>query len=144
MPRPKNNSSHEPSDKEICRKIDEAIIAIDSTDSTPVIIDDRHTQPAFAFLGCSDLDTLYDWVQTFLHEIKNIGPVSCFAGTAGRYVKRCDHSTFEDLFLYPYAFDSPTLGKTVYLKFGIRKSETEGTLTFTYMHLNCHANRPRR
>jgi len=144
MPRPKNNSSHEPSDREICRKIDEAIIAIDSPDSTPLVIDSRHTRQAFDFLRCKDEETLFDWVYTFLHEIKAIGPVSCFAGTAGKYVQRCSHPGYEDLFLYPYAFDSPQLGETVYLKFGIRKSETEGTLTFTYMHLDCHENRPPR
>jgi hypothetical protein len=143
MPRQKNNSSHEPSDKEICRKIDEAILAIDSPDSAPQIIDERHTKLAYRFLGCSDLDTLFDWVATFLHEIKSIGPIVCFAGTAGRYVQRCDHPGYNDIFLYPYAFDSPSLGEIVYLKFGIRKSETEGTMTFTYMHLDCHENRPR-
>lgn len=143
MPRPQSQSSHEPSGKEICRKIEEAIIAIDSPDSSPLIIDARHTQLAFDFLGCSDVETLFDWVKTFLHEIKSIGPIGCFAGTAGRYVQRCSHPGFQDLFLYPYAFSSPSLGETVYLKFTIRNSKSEGTLTFTYLHLDCHESQAR-
>jgi hypothetical protein len=128
---------HEPSAKEKCQKIDAAIAAIE--DGNISIIADRHNQLAMDFLAASDMEEVLDWVAVFLQEIKAIGPVSCFAG---RFAERCSHSGFNDLFLFPYHWNSPSLGERVYLKFGIKTVQTPDDKTHTYYHLDCHEDQP--
>lgn len=126
---------HEPSDKEKCQKIDQAIAAIDAGDIA--IIADRHNQLAMDFLDADDMDEVLDWVAVFLPEIKAIGPVRCFVG---RYADPSNH--FREILLFPYHWDSPSLGKRVYLKFGIKTVKSEDGKTHTYYHLDCHEDQP--
>lgn len=133
MRRPQK-SRHEPSAKEKCQKIDQAIAAID--DGSIAIIADRHNQLAMDFLEAVDMDEVLDWVAVFLQEIKDIGPTQCFVG---RFADRCDrHPAYNDLFLFPYHWNSPSLGERVYLKFGIRTVTGPDGKSHTYCHLDCH------
>ncbi len=125
---------HEPSDREKCQKIDQAIAGFDA--GNLAIIADRHNQLAMDFLDADDMDEVLDWVVVFLQEIKSAGPVECFVG---RHAMRCtQHPGYGDLFLFPYHWDSPSLGERVYLKFGIRTEQGPDGTTYTYCHLDCH------
>jgi hypothetical protein len=126
---------HEPSDKEKCQKIDQAIASIDA--GNIAIIADRHNQLAMDFLDADDMDEVLDWVAVFLPEIKGVGPSRCFVG---KYADPSNH--FRDIFLFPYHWDSPSLGKRVYLKFGIKTVQSADGKTHTYYHLDCHEDQP--
>ena len=129
----KPKKPHEPGNREICQKVEQAIAALELGNIT--IIADRHNQLAMDFLGASDMDEVLDWVAVFLPEIKDAGPVQCFVG---KYANPCSHKGFDDLLLYPFHWDSPSRKARVYLKFGIR-TETSGTgKTYIYCHLDCH------
>jgi hypothetical protein len=91
------------------------------------------------FLQANDMDDVLDWVAVFLQEIKQIGPVDCFAQ---KFVYPSYHTGFHDLLLFPYRWHSPSLGEWVYLKFGISTvTDSKGT-TYTYCHLDCHEDQP--
>ena len=134
--KPLRKSRHEPSAKEKCQKIDQAIAAING--DSIAIIADRHNQLAMDFLEADDMDEVLDWVAVFLREIKTLGPVQCFVG---RFAERCSHAGFNDLFLFPYHWDSPSLGERVYLKFGIRTVTGPDGKSHTYCHLDCHEDK---
>ncbi len=127
------NDRHEPSRKEKCQKIDQAIAAIEA--GSIAIIADRHNQLAMEFLEAETMDDVLDWVAVFLQEIKNLDPACCFVG---RFAQRCNHPGFGDLFLFPYHWDSPSLEKRVYLKFGIQTVTQPDGKKHTYCHLDCH------
>jgi len=128
---------HAPSPKEICQKVETALAALEAGDYQ--IIADRHNQVAMDFLGAVDMEEVLDWAAVFLQEIKQIGPVACFVG---KYADRCSHTGFTDIFLFPYHWDSPSLGERVYLKFGIKTVQTADGKTHTYYHLDCHEDQP--
>jgi hypothetical protein len=128
-----SQSRHEPTAHEKCQKIEQAIAAIE--DGNISIIADRHNQLAMDFLEADDMDEVFDWIDQFLQEIKIIGPVNCFVG---KYAQRCHHPGFNDLFLFAYHWDSPSLGERVYLKFGIKTVKGPDGKSHNYYHLDCH------
>jgi len=132
----KPRNRHEPSAHEKCQKIDQAIAAIDGGEIT--IIAERHNQLAMDFLQASDMEEVLDWVAVFLQEIKDIGPDRCFVG---KFAARSDHRGFCDIFLFPYHWDSPSRGKRVYLKFGIKTVRDADGKTHNYYHATCHEDR---
>lgn len=71
---------HEPSDKEKCQKVDQAIAALEAGMEYFQIIAEKHTQLAFDFLGIKTTEDLADWALTFLYEIKETDPIQCFVG----------------------------------------------------------------
>ncbi len=107
-------------------------------DGSIAIIADRHNQLAMDFLEAEDMDEVLDWIAVFLGEIKNIGPVECFVG---RYAERCKHVGFDNLFLFPYHWASPTLRRNVYLKFAIKTVIGPDGKSHTYCHLDCHEDK---
>ena len=132
--KPKKKKAHEPSDHERCQRIDQAIKAF-ADGSNIFLIAEKHNQLAMEFLQAHDMDEVLDWVAVFLQEIKEIGPAQCFVG---RYALPCYERGFEHLLLYPYHWDSPSLGERVYLKFAINTVVTPDGKIHHYYHLDCH------
>ncbi len=133
----KPRNRHEPSAHEKCQKIEQAITALDAGNIT--IIADRHNQQSMDFLDAVDMEEVLDWIAVFLREIRTIGPIACFVG---KVAHPSDHGGFQDLHLFPYHWDSPSLGAQVYLKFGIKSVKDSNGNTHTYCHLDCHEDRP--
>jgi|GEM_PF-2307553 len=129
-------STHLPSDGEICGKVALAISALEAGESHIELIHKKHNQLAFDFLGVTKVEEVYGWALTFLHEIREMGPVSCFIhhGKA----ERCTENHFTDLFLFPYVFKSSHFEDEVYLKFGIRRSKLVTDPPHFYCHLDLH------
>lgn len=131
---------YRPSNKEIYSKVNAALEAVDLNNIQ--IIDERHNQEALELCHANTMDDVFDYVKMFLEEIKSIGPVQCFneARPSGT-VERSYHNTA--IFLFPYAWDSPSMQKRLYLKFGIlKKSKHRPHQILTYFHLDCHEDRP--
>jgi hypothetical protein len=136
------HNPHYPLTTEICNKVYEALEAVELDNIE--IINDRHNQEAIEICEASSMDEVFDFIKVFLEEIKNIGPVQCFyAAKPSGIADRCYHPGFDDIFLFPYAWDSPSMGQRIYLKFGIRKkSKKRPHQLLTYFHLDCHEDRP--
>lgn len=136
------NQPHRPKPKEICSKVREALEAIEEDNIQ--IIDDRHNQEALELCQATDMEDVFDFVKMFLEEITAIGPEKCFnEGNPRGTAERSYHKGYTDVFLFPYAWDSPSMQKRLYLKFGIRKkSKNRPHQILTYFHLDCHEDRP--
>ncbi|MGD9419408.1 MAG: hypothetical protein Q7R22_010730 [Verrucomicrobiota bacterium JB025] len=104
-------------------------------------INEKHHQRAFDFLGTNDATEIFDWALTFLHEIREAGPVACFAT---RFVERSYEPGYDDLFLFPYKIKSEHFDDVVYLKFGIRTITGESGKTHHYCHLDLHEDEPEK
>lgn len=148
---------HEPTDREKCQKIDQAITALESGNAS--IIADKHLDKAYKFLGIEPAtpkssrlqdrqeseaeatSQLYDYVIEFLEEIKASGPAKCFFGNKA---KRCLEPGYEHLFLFPYKIKSKHFKEVVYLKFGIDKFETSSGKTYYYCHCTLHEDEPNK
>lgn len=135
-------TEYEPSDKEKCQKIDMALSAL-SRKGGYTIIAEKHNQLAFELLSdeetqINNMEGVMPWVGTFLMDIKEAGPVSCFVG---KKAKRCYEKGFTEIFLFAYKIWSNDYEKVVYLKFGIRKlpsTDNKEKVEFLYCHLDCH------
>jgi hypothetical protein len=132
---------HEPSDKEKCQKIDQAITALESGIEFFQIIADKHNQLAFDLLGVSEAEEIADWALTFLHEIKAAGPIQCFVG---RKAKRCYEAGYSNLFLFPYKIQSEYFDEIIYLKFAIQTLEPPSGKTYYYCHCTLHEDEPEK
>jgi hypothetical protein len=74
-------------------------------------------------------------VLDLLDEILAAGAFESFCGIGGK-IAYCDQSKFQKELLYAYAWDSVSLQKRMYLKFGLKKRGNE--TVFKYLHLSCH------
>lgn len=138
---------HEPSDKEKCQKIDQAITALEAGNAQ--VIADKHLDQAFKFLGIQpelpeNVSTqekqqaeedataqMYDYIIQFLYEIKETGPIACFDGYKA---KRCYEPGYQDLFLFPYIIQSQYHENEVYLKFAIKTLRENNHYCFCSLH----------
>ena len=130
---------HEPSDREKCQKIQQAITALEAGEEFFQIIADKHNQLAFDFLNISDPMEIADWALTFLYEIQQADPVKCFVN---KKAKRCSEPGYDKIFLFPYAIQSKHFDQKVYLKFGIKTRESKTGQTRYYCHCTLHENEP--
>jgi hypothetical protein len=128
-----------PSNREREKKLREAITALES--GRYVFIDeDRHLYPDMAELGSESPEDHVEQVFGFLEEIQSAGGGYCYVGTYPP--QRCYHGKFQNLELYAFAWQSPSAGKRMYLKFGIRLSRKDDSPTFLY--LDCHEDNPNK
>jgi hypothetical protein len=118
-----------PSSKSIINRISDAIAAVDA--GRMAFIATKHLAADIEELGLADAGDYWDAIFEFLHEIKTAGPANCYAG--GRPPKRCYEPGFKGLELFAYAWDSPSAGRRLYLKFAMKESH--------YYHLDCHEER---
>jgi hypothetical protein len=93
-----------------------------------------------AELGSEDPEDHLERIWVFLKEIQKAGGGDYYVGTYPP--QRCYHNNFQDLELYAFAWDSPSAGKRMYLKFGIRLSKKDSSPTFLY--LDCHEDDPKK
>ncbi len=128
-----------PSGKERNKKLRDAIAALES--GRYLFIDaDRHLPQDMAELGSEDPEDHLERIWVFLEEIQRGGGGDYYVGTYPP--QRCYHNNFQDLELYAFAWDSPSAGKRMYLKFGIRLSKKYSSPTFLY--LDCHEDDPKK
>lgn len=132
---------HEPTAREICTKVRQAIQALEEGEEYALFIHEKHHQKDFDFLGTNDASEILDWALTFLHEIQKIGPFECFAA---KFVERSYETGFKDLFLYPFKLKSEYFDDVAYLKFGIRTVESDAGKVFYYCHLDLHKDEPEK
>lgn len=125
----------QPSDKQIWNHIAWGIEALEAGEDFIRIIAHKHDDDALEFLGVDTMNDVIGWILVFLREIKELGPKECFIPHG--WADRCKESGYTDLFLYPYVFNSQHFNKTIYLKFGIRKTE-EKENPHLYCHLDLH------
>jgi hypothetical protein len=130
---PPNRIPYVPGQKEVAKRIHEAIAALEAGDYQ--IIDENQNVRTFQSLGVSTMQKVLELVLDFLDEIVAAGPQACFCGIGGK-VEFCNKQGFHDVRLYAYSWNSGTMRKSMYLKFGLKKKGE--TPVFTYMHLSCH------
>lgn len=130
---PSRRQRYRPTAKEVGKKIRDAISALENGEY--LIVDESQNPRAFESLGVSTMQDVLEHVLEFLDEILRLGPEKCYCGIGGR-VEFCNKKGFGDVRLYAYVWDSPSMTKRMYLKFGVRnRGETP---IFSYMHLSCH------
>ncbi len=117
----------------------EAIQALENGDYA--IIDETRTFRSFESLGVNTMEEVLQLALDFLDEIHCLGAEKCFCGIAGR-VEFCQKRGFEDVRLHAYSWNSPSMKKEMYLKFGVRKKGK--TPIFSYQQLSCHQSEPPR
>lgn len=127
-----------PTHKERSKKLDEAIAALEARRRV-VIDEDRHYTTDMDELGSPDAAGHYLRILDFLHEIQTSGGADCYAGKFPPY--KCYHPGFESIELFAFSWHSPSAGKAMYLKFGIRLNQKGEP---TYLYLNCHEDRPEK
>ncbi len=99
---------------------------------------DRHLFDDMDQLGSEDPEEHLERIWVFLEEIREAGGSDCYVGTFPP--QRCYHDKFQGLELYAFAWDSPSAGMRMYLKFGIRLSRKD--LSPTFLYLDCHEDDP--
>lgn len=114
----------------IINRVAAAIAAVDAGHMT--FIATKHVAADIQELGLADADAYGDAIFEFLHEIQEAGPDRCYAG--GRPPQRCYEPGHKGLELFAYAWNSPSAGKRLYLKFAMKDGH--------YYHLDCHEDRP--
>jgi hypothetical protein len=127
-----------PSHKERTKKLAEALAALQAKRRV-VIDEDRHFTADMDDLGSADAAEHYETIIEFLNEIQSAGGAECYVGKFPPY--KCYHLGFEDVELFAFAWGSPSQGKRMYLKFGIRLSKKGDP---TYLYLNCHEDQPEK
>jgi hypothetical protein len=130
---PANRNPYVPRSKEIGKKVREAIQALEH--GSYDIADENQNARTFDSLGVTTMEDVLERVLEFLDEIQALGPEKCYCGIGGR-VEFCNKKGYSDVRLYAYAWDSASMNKRMYLKFGIRNRGA--IISFTYIHLSCH------
>jgi hypothetical protein len=133
-----SHSSQRPSHKERTGKLKQAQEAL-AARRRVVIDEDRHFTADMDELGSGDAADHYLRVSAFVAEILVAGGAECYVGQFPPY--KCYHAGFQDVELFAFAWDSPSVGKRMYLKFGIRLSKKGES---TYLYLNCHEDKPEK
>jgi hypothetical protein len=128
-----------PSDKERNKKLRDAVVALENG-RYGFIDADRHLLEDMADIGSEDPEDHLERIWVFLEEIQSAGGGDCYVGSYPP--QRCYHGHFQDLELYAFAWESPSAGKRMYLKFGIRLSKKDSSPTFLY--LDCHEDNPNK
>lgn len=126
-----------PTVKERDKKLRDALVALDAGRRV-VIGEDRHFTADMQELNTLNANAHFARILDFLEEIQAAGGADCYVGKWPPY--KCYHHGFEDVELFAFAWDSPSAGKKMYLKFGTRLSKKTGDPT--YLYLNCHEDAP--
>lgn len=134
---PPNRNSYVPGAREIGKKVQEAIKALEAGQYD--IADNNQNARTFESLGVCTMGEVLEHVLDFLDEIKALGPETCYCGIGGR-VEFSNKSGFTDVRLFAYSWFSTKMNKWMYLKFGLRNRDSK--ISFTYIHLSCHDNEP--
>lgn len=118
--------SERPSDREIINKIGDAIIAIQA--GKHAIPMSKHFASDQDDLGIEDTKDLWPLLLVFLEEIKVIGALDCYVG--GYPPFKSYEVEIEGKELWPYSWESKSMGKKMYIKFCLVKGY--------YFYVGCH------
>ena len=132
------HSPKRPTHKERTRKLSDALAAL-AARRRVVIDEDRHFTNDMDELGSTDATDHFERITVFLNEIQSAGGADCYVGKFPPY--KCYHRRFEDVELFAFAWDSSSMCKQMYLKFGIRLNKKSDP---TYLYLNCHEDQPEK
>lgn len=122
--------SFRPSNKEICNKVADALGAL--RDGRFQVGPTKHLVGDLEELQLETAKDLPVLLIVLLEEIKNAGPITCYAGT--RPPQRSYEPEILQLELWPYRWHSDSLRKRMYLKFALKKQ--------CYVYVDCHEDRP--
>lgn len=128
-----------PSHKELTGKLNQAVEAL-TNGRYAVVEEERHFTSDRDEFQSGDSISHLNKVFLFLHEIIEAGGVDCYVGRYPPF--ECYHGPYKGVELFAFAWDSPSEGKRLYLKFGIRLSKK--TKEPTYVYLNCHEDAPEK
>ena len=128
--------STRPSNPEICKKVGDALKAIEAGRCYLGVT--KHLLSDFAALNIGSEDELWAILPTLLKEIRISDPITSYAGQFPP-VKSYDEE-MKGIELWPYRWPSTTLGKEMWLKFGMKK-DRKGD--WHYVHVDVHENRPK-
>jgi len=121
-----------PSNRELCKKIADALTAIRGGKFTQVV-----TKHIYGDLADLELDSAEEQLPglliELLEEIQTIGPIKCYAGD--KPPQRSYEPELYGLELWSYGWHSERLGRQMYLKFALKKEH--------YIYVDCHRDNPR-
>jgi len=92
----------------------------------------KHLSSDLAELQLATAQDLPNLLIVLLEEIKNAGPITCYAGT--RPPQRSYEPEVRNLELWAYSWHSARFQKRMYVKFALKKQ--------WYIHVDCHEDRP--
>ena len=119
-----------PSNREICNKVSDALVALRAGNISLALT--KHLVGDLAALELDSATELTSLLIELLEEIKNIGPIECYAGT--RPPQRSYEPAILKQELWAYSWHSQRLAKPMYLKFVIQKQ--------CYVYVDCHQDSP--
>ena len=123
-----------PSFKELTAKLREARIALDSF-RFAAIEPATHLAADIIELRSKDANDHFKRVRRFLDEIEAAGGARCHAAKARMHRYKDPQKGLE---LFPFAWDSPSMKKRMYLKFAIKHPKANPY----FYYLNCHEDDP--
>ena len=115
-----------PSNKEIFNKVRDGLAAVCAEQRR--FASPKHFAADLDALELTSANDYWQLIEKLLGEILTAGPVACYAG--GRPPKRSYEAGIKNAELWAYAWDSPSLGKRMYLKFVLENE--------WYLHVDCH------
>jgi hypothetical protein len=120
-----------PSPHEICKKIEDALSALRAGRIQQVV-----TKHIYGDLADLEIDSAEDQLPglliELLEEIQTIGPIECYAGC--KPPQRSHEPELSGLELWAYSWYSKRLGRSMYLKFALKKE--------WYIYVDCHRDNP--
>lgn len=119
-----------PSNREICKKIADALDAV--VQGRFQIGITKHLVTDLADLKLDAAEDLPNLLADLLREIRAEGPTECYAGT--RPPQRSYEPEILRFELWAYAWHSTCFKKRMYLKFAVKNR--------CYIHVDCHEDRP--
>lgn len=118
-----------PSNGEIVKKISDAITAI--SEERRAIPISKHFVSDQTDLGIEDTKDLWPLLLILLEEIKEIGPIDCYAG--GKPPQKSYEVEIAGKELWAYSWESESLSKKMYIKFCFVKDH--------YFYMGCHESK---
>lgn len=125
-----------PSNKEICKKVADALAAIEA--GRRFIALTKHLVGDLAELELEDEAALWELIPRLLKEIRKADPVRCYAGS--RPPQRSYESEIKGEDLWAFRWPSVTLGREMYLKFALKNTKAG----WVFAHVDCHEDRPKK
>jgi hypothetical protein len=127
-------SASKPSHKALTNKLRLAKAALEA--GSTAILAGPHFVANMIELGSEDAKEHWKTILVFINEILASGGGGCWKGP----IKNCTHPPFNGEPLYDFVWHSPSVGKMMYLKFGIRSPGGKPK----YLYLNCHNDQPEK
>lgn len=126
--------SARPSNHEICKKVADALTAVEA--GRRYIALTKHFAADVGELGLEGEAALWELVAKLLKEIRKADPVRCYAGSRPPQKSYEPEIKGEDL--WAFRWPSVTLGREMYLKFALKNTKSG----WVFAHVDCHEDRP--